>query len=131
VPVASGRTVVVFNIRGNRYCLVTAIHYNRQIVDTLKFLMHAEYSKDRWKNSASDKQLLVVSIEEHRSPTETHLTGLEKPAVADGGLGTWNMKCGVTVARWHLPVQYSRALRGYNEASRPISGIQRAIMVLV
>jgi mRNA interferase HigB len=35
VEVASGRTVVVFNIRGNRYRLVTAIHYNRQVIYTL------------------------------------------------------------------------------------------------
>jgi mRNA interferase HigB len=51
VAVASGRTVVVFNIRGNRYRLVTAIHYNRQIIYTLRFLTHAEYSKNRWKDS--------------------------------------------------------------------------------
>lgn len=49
VEVASGRTVVVFNIRGNRYRLITAIHYNRQVVYTIEFLTHAEYSKDRWK----------------------------------------------------------------------------------
>ena len=47
VEVASGRTVVVFNIRGSRYRLVTAIHYNRQVVYTLRFVTHAEYSKDR------------------------------------------------------------------------------------
>lgn len=51
VEVASGRTVVVFNIRGNRYRLITAIHYNRQVVYTLEFLNHAEYSKDRWKET--------------------------------------------------------------------------------
>ena len=51
VKVASGRTVVVFNIRGNRYRLVTAIHSNRQIVYTLRFMTHAEYSKDRWKDT--------------------------------------------------------------------------------
>jgi mRNA interferase HigB len=50
VEVGSGRAVVVFNIRGNRYRLITAIHYNRQIIDTLLFLTHAEYSKDRWKD---------------------------------------------------------------------------------
>jgi mRNA interferase HigB len=49
VAVASNRTVVVFNIRGNRYRLITAIHYNRQVIYTLRFLTHAEYSKDRWK----------------------------------------------------------------------------------
>jgi mRNA interferase HigB len=51
VVVASGRTVVVFNVRGNRYRLVTAIHYNRQIIYTLRFMTHAEYSKDRWKDT--------------------------------------------------------------------------------
>lgn len=51
VEVASGRTVVVFNIRGNRYRLVAAIHYNRQIVYTLRFMTHAEYSKERWKDT--------------------------------------------------------------------------------
>lgn len=51
VVVASHRTVVVFNIRGNRYRLVTAIHYNRQIIYTLKFLSHAEYSTNRWKET--------------------------------------------------------------------------------
>ena len=51
VAVASGRTVVVFNVRGNRYRLVTAIHYNRQIIYTLRFMTHAEYSKNRWKDT--------------------------------------------------------------------------------
>jgi len=51
VPVGSGRSVVVFNIRGNRYRLVTAIHYNRQVIYTLRFMTHAEYSKDRWKDT--------------------------------------------------------------------------------
>jgi mRNA interferase HigB len=51
VEVDSGRTVVVFNIRGNRYRLITAIHYNRQVIYTLAFMTHAEYSKDRWKEN--------------------------------------------------------------------------------
>ena len=51
VAVASGRIAVVFNIRGNRYRLVTAIHFNRQVIYTLRFLTHAEYSKDRWKDT--------------------------------------------------------------------------------
>jgi mRNA interferase HigB len=51
VAVASGRTVVVFNIRGNRYRMVTAVHYNRQPIYTLRFMTHAEYSKDRWKDT--------------------------------------------------------------------------------
>ena len=51
VTVGSGRTVVVFNIRGNRYRLVTAIHFNRQVIYTLRFMTHAEYSKDRGKDT--------------------------------------------------------------------------------
>jgi mRNA interferase HigB len=51
VDVASGRTAVIFNIRGNRYRLVTAIHFNRQILYTLRFMTHAEYSKNRWKQT--------------------------------------------------------------------------------
>ncbi len=50
VLVASGRTVVVFNISGNRFRLITAIHYNCLKVFVLLFLTHAEYSKDRWKD---------------------------------------------------------------------------------
>ena len=49
VKVASGRAVVVFNIAGNRYRLITAIHYDRQRVFVLRFMPHAEYGKDRWK----------------------------------------------------------------------------------
>src|SRR5713226_7473830 len=49
VTVASGNTVTVFNIRGNRYRLIAAIHYNRQRVYVLRLLRHAEYSKGVWK----------------------------------------------------------------------------------
>jgi mRNA interferase HigB len=50
VTVASGRTVTVFNICGNKYRLMAAIHYNRQRVYVLRLLRHAEYSKGSWKN---------------------------------------------------------------------------------
>jgi mRNA interferase HigB len=50
VKVQSGKTVVVFNISGNGYRLICAIHYNRHLVFTLFFLTHAEYDKDRWKS---------------------------------------------------------------------------------
>ena len=49
VKAASGSNVVVFNVCGNDFRLITAIHYNRGIVYTLRFLTHAEYSKDLWK----------------------------------------------------------------------------------
>ena len=50
VRVVSGRTVVVFNIAGNKYRLITAIHYNLGKVFVLRFMTHGEYSKDRWKD---------------------------------------------------------------------------------
>ena len=51
VKVRSGRQVLVFNIRRNDYRLIAAAHFNRQIVYTLRFLTHAEYCKDRWKET--------------------------------------------------------------------------------
>jgi mRNA interferase HigB len=51
VQVKSGRNVVVFNIRRNEFRLVAAIHFNRQIAYTLRFMTHAEYSKNRWKEN--------------------------------------------------------------------------------
>ncbi len=51
VKVESGKTVVIFNIGGNNFRLITAIHYNRQRVYALRFMTHAEYSKDHWKET--------------------------------------------------------------------------------
>jgi len=48
--VKSGRTVTVFNVCGNDFRLITAIHYDRQKVFVLSFLTHAEYSRNLWKN---------------------------------------------------------------------------------
>ena len=50
VKVESGRTVVVFNIAGNRFRLIAAIHYRSAIVFALRFLTHAEYDKEKWKD---------------------------------------------------------------------------------
>jgi hypothetical protein len=50
VRVASGNPVMVFNICGNHFRLVCAIHYNTGKVFLLRFLTHAEYDQDRWKN---------------------------------------------------------------------------------
>lgn len=50
VRVISGRTVVVFNVAGNRHRLLTAIHYNLGKVFVLRLLTHAEYSRDTWKD---------------------------------------------------------------------------------
>src|SRR5581483_2563994 len=49
VKVASGNTVTVFNIAGNRYRLIVAIKYRWGVVYVRDFLTHAEYDKDRWK----------------------------------------------------------------------------------
>ena len=50
VRVASRRTVVVFNIKGNDFRLITAVHYNRGKVFVLSLLTHAEYSRNSWKD---------------------------------------------------------------------------------
>jgi mRNA interferase HigB len=51
VIVASGRHVVIFNIRGNNYRLITAVHYNNARVFVMMFLTHAEYDKEAWKRT--------------------------------------------------------------------------------
>ena len=50
VRVRSGNDVIVFNACGNRYRLVTAIHFNRGKVYILRFMTHAEYDKEFWKD---------------------------------------------------------------------------------
>jgi mRNA interferase HigB len=49
VTVASGNTATVFNIGGNKYRLITAIHYNTQIVYLMLVLTHKEYETGHWK----------------------------------------------------------------------------------
>jgi mRNA interferase HigB len=49
VEVYSGRIAVVINISGNKFRLITAIHYNVAKVFGLRFLTHADYSKEKWK----------------------------------------------------------------------------------
>jgi mRNA interferase HigB len=39
----------VFNIGGNKYRLITAIHYNRSKVYIRHVLTHAEYDRGDWK----------------------------------------------------------------------------------
>jgi mRNA interferase HigB len=47
VTVRSGRRVVVFNIVGNSFRLVTVIPYNRQIVFVLTIMTHTEAELDK------------------------------------------------------------------------------------
>ena len=49
VRVASGRTATVFNIGGNKYRLISAIHCNRQIVFVMRLYTHKEYDDEYWK----------------------------------------------------------------------------------
>jgi mRNA interferase HigB len=49
VKVASGRSVTVFNVCGNDYRLIVAIHYDKRRIYTLGFMTHAEYDKNYWK----------------------------------------------------------------------------------
>ncbi len=41
----------VFNIGGNKYRLIAAIHYTRGRVYIRAILTHREYDKDNWKNA--------------------------------------------------------------------------------
>lgn len=41
----------VFDIGGNKYRLIAAIHYNRKKVYIRHMLTHAEYDRNKWKES--------------------------------------------------------------------------------
>jgi mRNA interferase HigB len=51
VKVESGNTVFVFDIKGNDFRLIAAIHFDRRKVFVLAVLTHKEYDKERWKES--------------------------------------------------------------------------------
>jgi mRNA interferase HigB len=48
VPV-KGRDFYVFNIGGNKYRLIAAIHFNSQRLFVRHILVHSEYNTERWK----------------------------------------------------------------------------------
>ena len=50
VHVRSGKPVIVFNVCGNTYRLIVAMHFNSQMAFMLRFLTHAEYDRDNWKD---------------------------------------------------------------------------------
>jgi mRNA interferase HigB len=50
VKAASGRIVTVFNFGGNKYRLIASIKHQWSMVYVLRFLTHAEYDKDKWKD---------------------------------------------------------------------------------
>ena len=41
--------LTVFNISGNKFRLIAAIHYNRQILYVREILSHSEYNKNKWR----------------------------------------------------------------------------------
>jgi mRNA interferase HigB len=41
--------LTIFNIGGNKYRLITSIHYNRQKVYVRHVLTHSEYDEGKWK----------------------------------------------------------------------------------
>ena len=49
VTVGSGRKVVVFNICGNDYRLIAAVHFDSGKVFAMRFFRHAEYDREKWK----------------------------------------------------------------------------------
>jgi mRNA interferase HigB len=46
---ANGRDFHVFNVAGNNYRLIAAIHFNRQKLFVRHILTHADYDKGDWK----------------------------------------------------------------------------------
>lgn len=50
VAVSSGRRVAVFNIKGNKYRLVAGLDYQSGVVNVLRVMTHAEYSRNKWKD---------------------------------------------------------------------------------
>lgn len=49
VKVASGNTITVFNVAGNKYRLIVSIKYKYGMVYIRDFLTHAAYGKEAWK----------------------------------------------------------------------------------
>jgi mRNA interferase HigB len=48
VPV-KGRNFYVFDIGGNKYRLIAAIHFNTQRLFVRQILTHSDYDTERWK----------------------------------------------------------------------------------
>jgi mRNA interferase HigB len=46
---AGGKGFYVFDIGGNKYCLIAVIHFNRQLLVIWHVLTHAEYDRGGWK----------------------------------------------------------------------------------
>lgn len=51
VKAASGRTLTVFNVGGNKYRLITGVDYPTQVANVWRVLTHPEYDDGSWKGS--------------------------------------------------------------------------------
>ena len=51
VKVKSGNTVTVFNLGGNKYRLVAAVHYDYPRVFVLRVMTHEEYDANKWQEA--------------------------------------------------------------------------------
>jgi mRNA interferase HigB len=47
--VSSGNTVAIFDIGGNKYRLIAAVHYNTGVLYVLRIMTHREYDRELWK----------------------------------------------------------------------------------
>lgn len=48
-PCINNTTVSIFNIGGNKYRLVSVIHFNKQVLYIRGILTHSEYDTGEWK----------------------------------------------------------------------------------
>jgi len=44
-----GHSVVIFDVGGNKYRIIAAVHYDRGICYILRVLTHKQYDTNRWK----------------------------------------------------------------------------------
>ena len=46
---AKGYPVVIFDVGGNKYRIIAALHYDRKICYVLRVLTHKQYDTNQWK----------------------------------------------------------------------------------
>lgn len=51
VKTKSGGLLTVFNIAGNKFRLIAAIHYNRKMIFIRNIMSHKEYDKESWEKN--------------------------------------------------------------------------------
>lgn len=56
VVTVNGRSFYVFNIGGNKYRLIAAVHFNAQRLFVRHILTHSDYDAERWKNESSRRR---------------------------------------------------------------------------